>query len=61
MWDMKEVIVIAVVVGALSAIVTGFEKYIAAIRTEMRAEHAHQGDSKDFENDTWMLEKKASL
>ena len=31
MWDMKEVIVIPVVVGALGAISTGFEKYIAAI------------------------------
>ena len=31
MWDMKEVIVMPVVVGALGAISTGFEKYIAAI------------------------------
>ena len=31
MWDMKEVIVIPVVVGALGAISTGFEKYIGAI------------------------------
>ena len=29
MWDMKEAIVIPVVVGALCAISTGFEKYIA--------------------------------
>ena len=39
MWDMKEVIVILVVVGALGAISTGFEKYIAAIGIEMRLEH----------------------
>ena len=31
MWDMKEVIVIPVVVGALGAISAGFEKYIGAI------------------------------
>ena len=35
MWGMKEVIV-----GALGAILTGFEKYIAAIEIEMRVEHA---------------------
>ena len=42
MWDMKEVIVIPVVVGALSAISTGFEKYIAAIGIGMRVEHAQK-------------------
>ena len=42
MWDMKEVIVIPVVVGALSAISAGFEKYIAAIGIEMRVEHAQK-------------------
>ena len=42
MWGMKEVIVISVIVGALRAISTGFEKYIAAIGIEMRAEHAHK-------------------
>ena len=36
MWGMKEVIVIPVVVAALGAISTGFEKYIAAIGIEMR-------------------------
>ena len=36
MWGMKEVIVIPRVVGALGAISTGFEKYIAAIGIEMR-------------------------
>ena len=38
MWGMKEVIVIPVAVHALSEISTGFEKYIAAIRIEMRVE-----------------------
>ena len=33
-WGMKEVIVIPVVVGALGAISTGFENYIAAIGIE---------------------------
>ena len=42
MWDMKEVIVIPVVVGALGAISAGFEKYIAAIGIEMRVEHAQK-------------------
>ena len=40
MWDMKEVIVIPVVVGTLGALSTFFEKYIAAIGIEMRVEHA---------------------
>ena len=39
MWNMKEVIVIPVVVRALGAISTGFEKYIAAIGIEMRLEY----------------------
>ena len=42
MWNMKEVTVIPVVVGALGAISTGFEKYIAAIGIEMRVEHAQK-------------------
>ena len=42
MWGMKEVIVIPVVVGALGAISTGFEKYIEAIEIEMRVEHAQK-------------------
>ena len=42
MWGMKEVIVIPVVVRALGAISTGFEKYIAAIGIEMRVEHAQE-------------------
>ena len=62
MWDMKEVIVIPAVVGALGAILTGFENYIAAIGIEMRVEHAQKnsfiGDSKYFETGTWMLKKR---
>ena len=54
MWGMKEVIVIPVVLGALGAISTGFEKYLATIRIEMRVEHAQKTTG------TWML-KKASL
>ena len=41
-WGMKEVIVIPVVVRALGAISTDFEKYIAAIGIEMRVEHAQE-------------------
>ena len=39
MQGMKEVIVLPVDVGALGAISTDFEKYIAAIGIEMRVEH----------------------
>ena len=46
MWGMKEVIVIPVVVGALGAISTGFEKYIAAIGIEKRIEHAQKNPQK---------------
>ena len=43
LWDMKEVIVIPVAVGALGAISTGFEMYIAAIGIEReRVEHAQK-------------------
>ena len=42
MWGMKEVIVIPVVVRALGAISTDFEKYIAAIGIEMRVEYARE-------------------
>ena len=42
MRGMKEGIVIQVVVGALGAISTDFEKYIAAIGTEMRVEQAQK-------------------
>ena len=39
---LKEVIVIPVVVGALGAISTRFEKYIAASEIEMRVKHAQK-------------------
>ena len=39
---MKEVIVLPVDVGALGAISTDFEKYIAAIGIEMRVEYARE-------------------
>ena len=48
MWGMKEVIVIPVVVGALGAISTGFQRYIAAIWIEMRVEHAQKITKKPF-------------
>ena len=48
MWGTKEVIVIPVVVGALGAISTGFQKYIAAIWIEMRVEHAQKTTKKPF-------------
>ena len=39
---MKKVTVIPVVVGALGAIPTGFEKYVAAIGFDMKVEHAQE-------------------
>ena len=36
MWGMKKVTVVPVVVGALSSISTGFEKYVAPIGIEMK-------------------------
>ena len=39
---MKEVIAIAVVVGALGAISTGFEKYVPATGIEIEVEHAEK-------------------
>ena len=42
MLSMKKVIVIPVVVGALGAISTGFQKYVAAIGIEMKVEHAQK-------------------
>ena len=46
MWGMRVVIVIPIVVGALGAISTGFEKYIAAIGIEMRVEHVQKNPEK---------------
>ena len=40
MLDMKEVIVIPVVIGALGIKSSGFEKYIVATGIEMRVKHA---------------------
>ena len=41
-WRLKKVIVISVVAGALYAISTCFEKYVAAIGIEMKVEHAQK-------------------
>ena len=41
---MKEATVIPIVVGALGAISTGFEKDIAAIGIEIRVEHSQKTD-----------------
>ena len=43
MWDIKEVIVIPVVVGALGAISTGFEKYITVIGIDMHKKKLYWG------------------
>ena len=60
MCAMKEVIVISVVVGALCAISAGFEKYIAEIEIELRAEHSKSRGQQGFRD--WYLDaKKASL
>ena len=42
MWDVKKVILILVVVGALGAISTGFQKYVEAIGIEIKLEHAQK-------------------
>ena len=42
MSGMKKVTVIPVVAGALGAISTGFEKYVAAIGIEMKVAHAQK-------------------
>ena len=39
---MKEVITIALVLGALGAISTGFEKYVPASGIEIEVEHAQK-------------------
>ena len=44
MWTMKEATVIPIVVDALGAISTGFEKDIAAIGIEIRVEHSQKTD-----------------
>ena len=42
MWGMKEVITIALVLGALGAISTGFEKHVPASGIEIEVEHAQK-------------------
>ena len=39
---MKKVVVIPIVVGALRAITTKFEKYIKSLGTEIRIEHVQK-------------------
>ena len=39
LWQMKKVVVIPIVVGALGAITTKFEKNIESLGTEIRIEH----------------------
>ena len=42
LWQMKKVVVIPIVVGALRAITTMFEKYIKSLETEIRIEHVQK-------------------
>ena len=42
MWNMKKLIIVAVVVDALAEVATGFEKYDAATRIEMKVEHTQK-------------------
>ena len=42
LWQMKKVVVIPIVVGALRAITTMFEKYIKSLGTEIRIEHVQK-------------------
>ena len=41
-WQMKKVVVIPTVVGALGNITTKFEKYIESLGIEIRIDHAHK-------------------
>ena len=65
MWGMKEVTVIPIVLGALGAISTGFEKYIAANGIEMRVERAQKtallGTARILRLVLGFFKKKASL
>ena len=61
MCTMKEVIIISVVVGALCAISTGFEKYITAIRIEIRVEHLKSRGQEECRDWYHLDAKKASL
>ena len=42
LWQMKKVIVIPIVVGALGTITTKFEKYIESLETEIRIKHVQK-------------------
>ena len=42
LWQIKKVVLIPIVVGALATITTKFEKYIESIRIEIRIEHFHK-------------------
>ena len=42
LWQIKKVVLIPIVVGALATITTKFEKYIESNRIEIRIEHFHK-------------------
>ena len=42
LWQMKKVVVIPIVVGALETITTKFEKYIESLGIEIRIEHVQK-------------------
>ena len=42
LWQMKKVVVIPIVLGALGTITTKFEMYIESLRIEIRIEHAQK-------------------
>ena len=42
LWQMKKVIVISIVVGALGTITATFEKYIRSLGIEVRIEHVQK-------------------
>ena len=42
LWQMKKVVVITIVVGALGTIKTKFEKYIESLGIEIRIEHVQK-------------------
>ena len=42
LWQMKKVVVIPIVVGALGTITTKFEKYIESLGIEIRIEHVQK-------------------
>ena len=43
LWQMKKVVVIPIVVGALETITTKFEMYIESLGIEIRIEHVQHG------------------